>query len=53
MRLRQPPVASGRVGVRLRAGDAEEVPDHFGGLAHIELGDGIGQAASSPMIGLK
>ena len=38
-------MAFGGIGIRLRAGDAEEMPDHFGGLAHIEFGDGIGEPA--------
>src|SRR5215468_11953848 len=45
LRMREPPVALGGVNIRLLAGDAEQLPDDFGRLAHIELGDGIGEAA--------
>ena len=45
LRVGEPLVAFGGIGVRLRARDAEEMADHFGGLAHIEFGDGIGQPA--------
>ena len=48
LRFRQPPMALGSIGIRLRTGDAEEMADHFGGLAHVEIGDGIGQPALKP-----
>src|SRR5947207_3442225 len=34
--------------VRLRPRDADEMPDHLGGLPHIEFGDRIGQPARQP-----
>ena len=48
LRLREPLVAFGRIGIRLFAGDAEEMADHLGGLAHVQFGDGIGQPALEP-----
>ena len=48
LRVGKPLVAFGRISVRLRARDAEEMTDHFGGLAHVEFGDRIGQPALQP-----
>src|SRR5207247_2350396 len=48
LRIRQPLVAFGGIGIGLGAVDAEEMPDHFGGLAHVKLSDRIGQAAFKP-----
>ena len=45
LRVGKPLVAFDRIGVRLRAGDAEQMADHFGGLSHVEFGDRIGQPA--------
>ena len=39
LRVGQPLVAFGGVDVRLRAGNAEEMTDDFGGLSHVEFGD--------------
>ncbi len=38
-------MALGGVGIGLRARNAEEMTDDLGGLAHVQIGDGIGQAA--------
>ena len=48
LRVGEPLVAFGGIGIRLRPGDAEEMADHFGGLAHVEFGDRIGQPALEP-----
>ena len=48
LRVGEPLVAFGGIGIRLRAGDAEEMADLFGGLSHVEVGDRIGQPALQP-----
>ena len=48
LRVREPLVAFDRIGVGLFAGDAEQMGDHLGGLAHVELDDRIGQPALEP-----
>src|SRR6185312_13498380 len=48
LRSCQPLVAFGGIGIRLRAGDAKEMPDHFGCLPHVEFSNGVGQAALEP-----
>ena len=45
LRVRQPLMALDRIGIGLFARNAEEMADHLGGLAHVELGDRIGQPA--------
>lgn len=45
LRMREPAVAFSGIGIGLCAGDAEEMADHLGGLAHVQIGDRIGQPA--------
>ena len=48
LRVGEPLVAFGRIGVRLRTRDAEQVPDYFGGLTHVQFSDRISQPALKP-----
>ena len=45
LRMRESAMALGRIGIGLCARNAEEMADDLGGLAHIQVGDGIGQPA--------
>src|SRR5215813_5320416 len=48
LRMREPPMALDRIGIRLLARDAEEMANDFGSLAHVQFGDGICQSALEP-----
>ncbi|MGY4298128.1 hypothetical protein ACVWXN_006223 [Bradyrhizobium sp. i1.4.4] len=45
LRMREPAMTLGGISVGLCPRDAEEMADDLGGLAHVQVGDGIGQPA--------